>query len=409
MNQKARSKLTEATARAASVPPGRAQIIRWDSAVTGLGLRCYATGSKIWIYRYRPAGRGRSVASQSLRLGSWPNVSVEAARRAAAMQAGAVAHGRDPAAERREERRRAKATLRIALEDYERSLKQRRLVNVRPIISALRRGLSDLIANDVAMLTRGNYVAAIAEIERSGRMGAAEDLRRHCRTFAEWCVGRGLVDHNPLAGLRTPRRTRAERLEVAERGRALSDDEIKQIWGATAELGSFGGLVQLALLTAMRRREISGLRWGDIKADRIVLDAQHTKTGAAHEVPLTDLMREVLARQPRTSSALVFPSSRTQTRVSGWTKLVKRLVAASGVALTMHDTRRTCRTLMSRLDVPEDVAELAIGHQRADLVGRYNLDQAWLRRVEAFERVSTHVAVAVGPATSNVSYFPQRR
>ena len=58
----------------------------------------------------------------------------------------------------------------------------------------------------------------------------------------------------------------------------------------------------------------------------------------------------------------------------------------------MHDTRRTCRTLMSRLGVPEDIAELAIGHQRADLVARYNLDQAWPRRVDAFERVSDHLA-----------------
>ena len=125
-------------------------------------------------------------------------------------------------------------------------------------------------------------------------------------------------------------------------------------------LGSFGGLVQLALLTAMRRGELSGLRWSDIKSDRIVLEAQHTKTGAAHEVPLTELMREVLARQPRTSSTFVFPSSQTNTRISGWTKLVKRLIKSSGVDLTMHDTRRTCRTLMSRLEFPRT---LETGHR----------------------------------------------
>ena len=47
----------------------------------------------------------------------------------------------------------------------------------------------------------------------------------------------------------------------------------------------------------MRRGELSGLRWDDIKADRIVLDARHTKTGVDHEIPLTGLMREVLATQ----------------------------------------------------------------------------------------------------------------
>src|SRR5262249_35126397 len=154
---------------------------------------------------YRPAGSGRSVSSQTLKLGSWPKVSVEAARRAARVQAGAVAHGSDPAAERREERRREKATVRIALDDHERAPVQGRLVNVRQTMSTFRRGLSSLLTKDVRMLTRGDYVAAITVIEREGRLGAAQDLRKHCRTFAEWSVGRGLTDYNPLAGLRRPR------------------------------------------------------------------------------------------------------------------------------------------------------------------------------------------------------------
>ena len=168
------------------VPAENFHLVLWDGAVTGLGLRCLNGGAKTWIYVYRAAGGGRKSCSQTLRLGSWPEVSVEAARKAAQAQAGAVANGRDPAAERREERRRERATLRVALDDYERSLTQRRLVNVRPTMSALRRGLSGLLTSDVRTLTRANYVAAVAVVERDGRVGAAGDLRKHCRTFAEW-------------------------------------------------------------------------------------------------------------------------------------------------------------------------------------------------------------------------------
>jgi hypothetical protein len=39
-------------------------------------------------------------------------------------------------------------------------------------------------------------------------------------------------------------------------------------------------------------------------------------------------------------------------------------------------------------------------------VAKYNLDQAWLRRVEAFERVSTHVAKIVRGADDNVVTLP---
>jgi len=45
-----------------------------------------------------------------------------------------------------------------------------------------------------------------------------------------------------------------------------------------------------------------------------------------------------------------------------------KLQQASGVDFRLHDLRRTARTLMSRVGVAEDIAELAIGHVRADLI-----------------------------------------
>jgi hypothetical protein len=39
-----------------------------------------------------------------------------------------------------------------------------------------------------------------------------------------------------------------------------------------------------------------------------------------------------------------------------------------------------------------------IGHVRADLVARYNKDEAWAGRSDAFTRVSDHIATAIGGA-----------
>jgi integrase len=109
----------------------------------------------------------------------------------------------------------------------------------------------------------------------------------------------------------------------------------------------------------------------------------------------------VIAAQPRGSSALLFRSSRTGGQLKGWTKMVAALRADSGVDFGLHDLRRTCRTLMSRLGVGEDIAELAIGHQRADLVARYNKDAAWQARVEAFEKVSAHISALLADAADD--------
>jgi kynureninase len=62
---------------------------------------------------------------------------------------------------------------------------------------------------------------------------------------------------------------------------------------------------------------------------------------------------------------------------------------------------------MSRLDVAEDIAELAIGHLRADLIARYNKDEAWEGRRDAFTRVSDHVATLIG-AREGAAVIPLR-
>ena len=71
-----------------------------------------------------------------------------------------------------------------------------------------------------------------------------------------------------------------------------------------------GGLVQLALITAMRRKELAGLTWADVHADRIVVEAKRAKTDARHEIPLTAAMRAILNAQAKTKSPLVFGSVR---------------------------------------------------------------------------------------------------
>jgi integrase len=426
-----RAPLTKGRIEKAKVPPGTGQIMLWDAVVSGFGVRCLPGGSKTFVFRYRPHGGGRSVNPRLLKLGAFPSISLDDARAAARIHAGNVAKGKDPAWQRAEERRRERATLgKLLAEDgpYELHLKERGLVNVRTALSSLRRGLKAHMAADVAALSRNDIVTAIDALTKLGKPGAAAGLRKFSRTFCEWTVAQGLAKFNPMAGLRAPSRTRHQRLQDAEdKGKALSDAELIKVWRAAQAIqdrsqrgervaGAFGGLVQLALLTGMRRGELSQLQrerhilTGDraidnrgIDGERIHLPKAITKTVADHDIHLTALMRAVIAGQPRGSSALLFPSFRTGGRLKGWTKMVAAFRADSGVDFGLHDLRRTVRTLMSRLGVAEDIAELAIGHQRADLVARYNKDTAWHARAEAFEKVSAHVGALLAEAAHDRS------
>jgi integrase len=383
---------------AAGVPEGKGHLILWDTTI-GLGLRLRPGGSATWVYVYRPKGAARKQASRTLTIGRYPDVSIEDARIAAAKYAGERAIGADPAKERSEARMRSRWTVSAALDRYEGELQRRNYKNLKTAMSSLRRGLSPLLAREVAELTRKNIVDRIAGLEAAGLPGAAGDLRKHARSFLERAVDWGFLAANPLAGLRRPRKTKSEKLDDEERGRALNDEEIVAVWVTAGSLGAFGGLVRLGLLTGMRRKELAELCWGDVHADRIILIAKQTKTGTRHEIPLTSLMRAVLASQPRGTGEIIFPSSRRiePTPMSGWTQLVDRLVSASGVEMTLHDLRRTCRTLMSRCGIPKDDGELAIGHVQEALIRTYNKDIAWSARITAFEAVSKHVSALVGP------------
>jgi len=423
---KERAPLTKIRIEKAKAPPDADQLMLWDTTVSGFGVRCLPGGSKTFVYRYRPHGGGRTVNPRLLKLGSFPSISLDDARAAARIHAGNVAKGKDPARQRAEERRRDRATLgKLLAEDgpYELHLKERGLVNIKTALSSLRRGLKAHMATDVAALSRNDIVTAIAELTKIGKRGAAADLRKFSRTFCEWTVEQGLAKFNPMAGLRAPSRTRHQRLQDAEdKGKALTDAELVAVWRAAQAVqdraargepiaGTFAGLVQLALLTGMRRGELSQLQrerhvlTGEraidnrgVDGERIHLPKTITKTTADHDIPLTPLMRAVIAAQPRGASPLLFPSRITGGALRGWTKLVAALKDASGVDVGLHDLRRTVRTLMSRLDVAEDIAELAIGHQRADLIARYNKDRAWQARVEAFEKVSAHVGALLAEA-----------
>jgi integrase len=209
--------------------------------------------------------------------------------------------------------------------------------------------------------------------------------------------------------MRRPRGSRAERLAEGRKGRALDDAEIGALWRSCGALGAFGGLIRLGLLTGLRRNELSGLRWRDVHDDRIVIDAARAKTGARHEVPVTSAMRAVLTAQTKTTSPLVFPSPRTGAAMGGWSKLTPKAIMSAGFAFRLHDLRRTARTLMSRLGVAEDIAELAIGHTRPGLVGVYNKDDGWSARVSAFECVSAHISDLVSGGATETGEDHEKR
>ncbi|MGO4675580.1 integrase arm-type DNA-binding domain-containing protein [Bosea sp. 2YAB26] len=414
-----KQRLTEALLRSIASPE-KGELLVWDEKMPGLALRI-GQKRRAWIYVYRPPGAyteatdgtRRRVNPIKLPLGAWPALSVEKAREAAQVEAGKIAKGQDPAAARRESGRQEKSRVSAALDDYEASLKRRRYVNVTTAMSTLRRNLASLKARDVATLRRVDVTGLIEKLEAKGKPGAAADFRRHARTWLEWCTNKGLAPYNVLAGLRRERSTKAERIDTEEKGRALSDDELKAIWHAAAPDTVLGRYIRAMILTGARRAEIARLKVSMDAGGHLDLPPYHTKQGRSHRIPVTPMLRSILAACDLTKERLYFASPLTGREMSGWTQHVAKVRKASGVDFTLHDLRRTMRTGLTRLGVEEDTAEMMLGHQRGTELDRiYDKYDRWQTRVEATQQWAGFVeALAAGPAPeqSNVVRLSSRK
>lgn len=183
------------------------------------------------------------------------------------------------------------------------------------------------------------------------------------RTFLRWCVKppRRYIPHSPLEGV--------EIKLAKKRKRVLKPKEIKIVWQA-AKRQSYphGTIVQLLILNGQRRGEIANLRrpWINEKERTITLPEWITKNGKQHTFPYGKMTAAILDTIPRRNTTdLLFPSVVSEDRpLSGWSKYKKQL--DDGVpGWTLHDLRRTFRTLHAEIGTPAEIAERLINHAKA--------------------------------------------
>lgn len=390
-----KSKLTDAIVARATLGPDETDVIVWDTEVSGFGLRLRPQG-KSYVVVYRPAGAGRTANRKRMKLGTPATIATASeARKLALATLGRIAAGADPLADRRRARVADRAKVSDLLDRYERDLERRQYVNSKVVVGGLRSRLSGFLARDIREVTGAEYAAIIEGLEKVNKPGAAISFRRLCRAFLTYCVAKAQVlTTNPLAGHRKERATRADKIAKETHGKALTDEQLANVWRSADPSTAFGRLIRFYILTGCRRGEGAGLTWAmvDRKGGVINLPAVFTKQGRGHVVPITPTLAEVLDTCPIDArSDLVFASPRSGTKISGYTQLLSKCVQAADVDFTFHDLRRTFRTGLSRLRVNNDIAELALGHARGDLEQIYNRDDGQKELCRAFDLWSDHV------------------
>lgn len=224
----------------------------------------------------------------------------------------------------------------------------------------------------------------------------------HClavgRTFFRWCVRppRRYIPHSPLEG--------AQVKTGKPRKRVLEPDELKIVWrAAESQAYPHGAIVHLLILTGQRRGEIANLRrpWINEKDRTITLPDWVTKNGKEHTFPYGDITCAILETVPRLNTTdLLFPSRVSDERpISGWSKYKKEM--GDGIeGWTLHDLRRTFRTIHAEIGTPSHIGERLVNHVAAvqtdveSIYDRYTYMPEMRKAVERFEQHLSKLLVA---------------
>lgn len=165
----------------------------------------------------------------------------------------------------------------------------------------------------------------------------------------------------------------------------------------------FAAFVRFLLLTSARRNEAAGMRWSEIANGDWTLPAARNKTGVELVRPLSVAAKEIVEGLPRLCEFVFSRNGRAA--MGGIAELKFRLDQASGVSgYTIHDLRRTSRSLMSRAGVPSDIAELCLGHVLPGIRKVYDRHPYGQEKLLAYEKLSALMAGIVDPQPNVVAF-----
>jgi integrase len=263
--------LTDRSIRA--LRPRKVDFYVFDSEVSGLAIRTYTSGRKVWVFDWRTDRRQRRVT-----LGQHPSWTVGKARAYASKLRVRVDSGEDIAPARGQQ---IAELIETWLETVRLTRRPGTAAGYRRLITA---HIIPIFGKDVpAAITRNRIEAWHGRIAARTSTHANRALGT-LSAFMSWLERDGKITGNPCRGVR--RRPENQRhvflgaAEIAAAHRALDGDNQSR----PAALA-----LRLALMTGCRIGEAIGIKADQIDAARRVWTkpASHTKQRKLHVVPLT--------------------------------------------------------------------------------------------------------------------------
>ncbi len=359
----------------------------------GLFLLVKISGKKLWRFRYqRPVSGSRT----NLSLGSYPALSLAAARQMRDQYLTTLAHGIDPQQQEEQASEQRQIELdsifstvaanwfqlksKSVTEDYAKDIWRSLDKDVFPAIGAI----------PVQELKARTIVEALEPIKARGALETVRRLVQRINEIMIYAVNTGLIDANPASGVgmafAKPKKQNMPTLRPEQLPKLMRSLVMSNLTVPTR------CLIEWQLLTLVRPSEASGARWAeiDIEAKLWTIPAERMKAKREHIVPLSPQALEILEVMKPISAHRehVFPSRNNpkQSMNSQTANAALKRIGWGG-KLVAHGLRSIASTALNEAGFNPDVIEAALAHCDNNEVRRaYNRSTYLEKRVDLMDQ-----------------------
>ena len=389
--------LTDADCKNAKCPPEKRRERFADAG--GLYLEVSPKGAKRWFLKYRKAGKESRLA-----LGSYPAVSLKAARQARDKAKDGRAQGLDPVQAKKAEKLKAAAGTGNTFEAIANEWFAKRQDEVAESTQErdkrlLQKNIMHLIGSrPIADITHPELLAALNTIVERGVLETAERVRIMAGQIYHYAIGTGRADRNiakDLQGNLPKHRSKGFAAIIDPEPFGLLLRAIKAYKGGIIVRAA----LQLVPYLFQRPNELRGARWQEmdlaagiwtIPPQRMKRSKEGKENGQPHFVPLPKqavaILEKLKAYTYKDGESFVFPSDRQRGKSISGNSVRTALISMgyTGEVQTWHGFRASARTMLAeQLDIPAEHIEPQLAHAVKDANGRSYNRTTFLRQRKA--------------------------
>ncbi|EPL6680489.1 TPA: DUF4102 domain-containing protein [Klebsiella pneumoniae] len=355
----------------------------------GLFLLVKTTGKKLWRFRYQRPG---SSSRTNLSLGSYPALTLAAARQIRDQHLTTLAQGMDPQQQQEQASEQRQIELdsifstvaanwfqiksRSVTEDYAKDIWRSLDKDVFPVIGEI----------PVQEIKARTIVEALEPIKARGALETVRRLVQRVNEIMIYAVNTGLIDANPASGVgmafEKPKKQNMPTLRPEELPKLMRSLVMSNLSVPTR------CLIEWQLLTLVRPSEASGALWAEIDLDAKLwtIPAKRMKAKREHIVPLSPQALDILEVMKPISAhrEYVFPSRNNPKQpMNSQTANAALKRIGYGGKLVAHGLRSIASTALNESAFNSDIIEAALAHSDKNEVRRaYNRTTYLAQRVE---------------------------